>query len=183
MKLRGLSSHAFCTILLWGHIRSGVNEVSWQKTGLNSYPLFVKMSSYFQTPLRVCGHYPGCQWYFLMETTGCWLRKSITINFHGFPTHTMLVSSADWFLGWGSRAVLSSGTLCSFPESNSHSTGILSLWTLKCSHVSPGEHHGPCWYNYWSQEIKREHANNPVIDNMTLCCFASDLYSFHLSVG
>lgn len=30
---------------------------------------------------------------------------------------------------------------------------------------------------------KREHANNPAIDNMTLCCFTYDLYSFHFSAG
>lgn len=179
MKLRGLSSHAFCTILLWGHIRSGVNEVSWQKTGLNSYPLFVKMSSYFQTPLRVCGHYPGCQWYFLMETTGCWLRKSITISFRGFPTHTMLVSSADWFLGWGAELSYPVGLYVAFLNLTP-----TALAFSHCGHLNvPTCPQGPCWYNYWSQEIKREHANNPATDNMTLCCFASDLYSFHLSVG
>lgn len=37
--------------------------------------------------------------------------------------------------------------------------------------------------NYWSQEEKGECANNPPIDNMTLCSFTSDLRSFHLSVG
>lgn len=115
-----------------------------------------------------------------METSGCWLRKSISISSHGFSTHTTLVSSADWFLVGGGELPYPVGLYAAFL--NLTPTALaLSPWTLKCPHMSPGEHSGPCWYNYWSQE-KKESMQTIQLLITWLCAVSHLIYTVFISL-